>query len=193
MRREQILDKRLLKTCLQKNGLSLILAPSYTLVLAQPRESHTARQSVYTRKSYKSIWIPQQSSSNLFVWNLWWIGNFQQTQRRPYPHLFVHVKGWVISQHDWVNTIGGVCVFLFISLNEWVEVDCKAICPSQTPNLSLSLCMQPEHTHIDILASVTLPFSDADIASPPSYCAFCTGRTQKWLNLTNYSQFFTWT
>lgn len=42
-----------------------------------------------------------------------------------------------------------VCVrmLLFISLNEWMEVGCKAICPSQTPNLSLSLCLQPGPTH----------------------------------------------
>lgn len=80
---------------------------------------------------------------------------FSGTQRRPYPHLFVHVKSWVISQHDWLVTSGGVCapvwvcmsVFLFISLIEWVQGGYKAICPSRTPNTSLSLCLLCAHTH----------------------------------------------
>lgn len=44
------------KTCLWKNSPSLFWHPR---VLAQ---SHTAQRRVYTHKSYKSNWIPQQSS-----------------------------------------------------------------------------------------------------------------------------------
>lgn len=38
-------------------------------------------------------------------------------------------------------------MFLFISLKEWVEVGCRAICPSQAPTLSLSLVWTHTHVH----------------------------------------------
>lgn len=141
-----------------------VLAPSHTLIQAYPPKSHTARHSVYTDKSYKSIWIPQQSCSNLFVWNLWWICNFQQTQRRPYPYLFVHVKGWVISQHNWLAASGGVCVCLCVceccslsrSMSEWRLVVRQSVPLRHLIRLChclYSLCTYTYTTHTDELTS----------------------------------------
>jgi len=112
--------------------------------------------SVYMGKSYKSIWIPQQSSSNLFVWKLWWICKFQQipTQALSTPicpcKRLSYFSTQLVRCHQSSNYVC-VCVWMlcFISFNEWV-VGCKAIYPSQTPNLSLSLQVLPVRLHTRI-------------------------------------------
>lgn len=158
----------------------------HTVPYSYTPESRTAWQSVYTDQSYKSLWKPRQSSSNLFVWNWWWISSFQQTQRRPYPHLFVHVKARVISWDDWLDASGGVCVCTCLCVYVW---ECSSLSHSMSDwrlavRLSVPLrhpiclchCARSLHTQKHKHShTVTLPLLDAHNAPMPRSGVFDAG------------------